>query len=156
MHYMIQPSCKTTSGGLLSLSINTSSTSGGQLIVNTPNPSDRNQLWTPIQYFDNTGAPLGIALVNANTGTAVNASADHGGSAANTVPLASLNQWSTWTLGSNHDGYYALRPFGVDNLNLNVSGNSYANGTPVIVYKWGGGNPNEIWKFVLVDSNPPN
>src|SRR5438132_5506008 len=60
-------------------------------------PSDRNQLWTPIQYFDNTGAPLGFALVNANTGTAVNASADHGGSAANTVPLASLNQWSTWT-----------------------------------------------------------
>ena len=47
------------------------------------------------------------------------------------------------------DGPFVLRMVANDDRNLNAQGNSWSPGTPIIVYDWGGGQPNEVWNLTM-------
>jgi hypothetical protein len=84
-----------------------------------------------------------FAIINASSQEALAVSKDN--STLTTVPIAALNDHSTWT----HAGL-ALRPLFDSDRNLNVLGSGpYKPGSKVAAYSgWSGGAPNETWSFI--------
>jgi hypothetical protein len=56
--------------------------------------------------------------------------------------------YATWNLLPDGD-FFAVQNTNDTSLNLNVAGNGpYPAGTPILAWSWGGGAPNELWRFV--------
>ncbi len=153
MHYLITSHCTAPGGQELALAVNHNP---GQdpVIVLWADPTDDHQLWTPIAYVRSGEGPQGIAFVNAGTGEALAAPEDNSGAVM--VALDEIDDRSTWTFGEDDWAIeeHALRPYGSDTMNLNLfGGGPYNPGNPVGVWDWGDGQPNELWKFTLVDTD---
>lgn len=160
MFWNISPSCEVN-GSQVFLTDNSSGNYGdatsppSPLTVYTPinDPTlSKLQLWYPIYNFSESG----FVLLNAGTNNLIqfNTSATTGYNIS-LIP-DSCSQETDANLstpiftpgGPNSEGYGAVRPISNDSYNLNVSGNTYDVGNPVIFFNgWGGGAPNEIWTF---------
>jgi hypothetical protein len=70
-----------------------------------------------------------------------------GGTVSQTNLLSQNTDW--YEGGDIGNGYYAVQ-FGPDtDQNLNIPGDGpYPPGTSVVTWSWGGGAPNEIWRFI--------
>jgi hypothetical protein len=87
-------------------------------------------------YLPSSGS---VMIISEASGQAL---AVDGTSVVTTTDL-SPNGNNTWTFaGTGQD--YAIRPQSNSDLNLNIKGDSYPAGTPVIVYKWDQA-PNSKW-----------
>jgi hypothetical protein len=70
-------------------------------------------------------------IINKASGQVLNADANN-----NTVTTTGLQESNTrtWTFAGGGD--FAVRPLYNSDLNLNIRGNDYPVGTPVIIFKW--------------------
>lgn len=113
-------------------------------------PAPDNVTWYLGQGFGANGAPLGFFFQNKQTGGYLYGNGD--GQLA--VGNVALDGWSTWTIGGSLDSpYVAVRPLADDDLNINILGG--CDGTTIGLWRWGGGDPNEIWAFGLDQTAPP-
>jgi hypothetical protein len=143
--------------------------SNGNLTVEDWTAAGTNQYWQLSQGFDAEPMPLGVAIVNKATGTALHVPNNGESHQLDLVPANQLDKWSTWTfwgdrmvtgpwgnpLYSGKDaGYGAIRVFATDNLNLNVLGG--CGNTGIGVWGWGDGERNEIWRVIPTGAGTPD
>jgi hypothetical protein len=118
--------------------------------------SDRNlsQQWMVVAYWaDTQGGGMGLQFTSVDIGYTL-ARGDQEPNAP-TVPSlvmessdSSAPLLATWNLIPNGD-FFAIQNTYETSLNLNVQGDGpYPADTPVLAWSWGGGAPNELWKFV--------
>jgi hypothetical protein len=118
---------------------------GGQLILRDRSGSDPYQLWQ-LLYYPPTKASI---LRNPRSGLCAypKSNADAAPVVLFEVPgNLAFNVDNTWQL--NRDGPYAVQTAGTNTYVLNALGNTWADGTPVGVFPWSGGQTNELWNFI--------
>jgi hypothetical protein len=111
---------------------------------------DEAQLWRLV-YVPTL---MGFAIINKLTRTA--ATANGRGQVISLTPLNALSGTSVWSLGgANIYGPTAVRPADDDGQNINVSEAVVAQNVPLITWRWGGGDPNEVWDFlpIIIDAD---
>jgi hypothetical protein len=116
-------------------------------------PYDPNSYWYIDQAFTPDGAPVGVSIRHVNTGwymTALPGATP--GSSMDFRPAGQLDGWSTWTLGNIDREAFAIRSFNNSSLNLNILGGCGHGGLGV--WGWGGGQKNEVWRFLPVAGVP--
>jgi hypothetical protein len=136
-------------GGTSTLSLSVSQDAGqDELTVYPKDPTDTRQQWLPTGWFGGQTTPVGFLLVNAHSGLAAFAGA--GGPNVTQIALDDITAQNvgqaTWQFVDHDHTTTVIRTAGDSGRNLNVSGGSSQSGTPVIVYKWNSGEPNELWK----------
>ena len=119
---------------------------GGKTMLVWRNPNDPNQLWTVSKVafskenfcvFHNQGAQgdLGAPSYGDN--------------------LTLTGTGTLWFVGGDLNGFNVIRLADSDGFNLNALGGWPADvGTPVGVWNWSGGQPNELWQVISSDTFP--
>ncbi|MEZ0257298.1 MAG: hypothetical protein ACAI37_18600 [Chthoniobacter sp.] len=118
---------------------------GGKTMLVWRNVNDPNQLWTvsKVQFstnlyvFYNQGAPGGL----------------NAPSYGDNITLSGVG--SVWYVGGDLNGFNVIRLAENDGFNLNALGGWPADvATPVGVWNWSGGAPNEQWQVISSDTFP--
>lgn len=118
----------------------------GQLILDNSSMRDAYQTWQ-LLFYPPTQASI---LFNPETGLYAAPT-----SLANGAPVVLFALPANFVFDGAHtwqvvgDSPFVLRTQANDDRNLNASGNSWGVGTPIIVYDWGGGQPNEVWALKM-------
>lgn len=147
--------------------------SNGNIIVEDWTAAGTNQYWQLSLGFDAEPMPLGVAIVNKATGTALHVPNNGESHQLDLVPANQLDKWSTWTFYGDEmvtgpwgipsqiygedpkdAGYGAIRVFATDNLNLNILRGCSETG--VGVWGWGDGERNEIWRVIPTGGGQPD
>jgi hypothetical protein len=143
---MAQVLFNITMGTGLALSIDKNNPNpGNQLLLETSQADDPDQQWTWV-FMPSTQAS---ALYNpARNLFAAPKSLDKGAPVILFSPDMAINGNTTWQVLQQNGS--AIRPPSDEDLNLNALGDDWKNGTPVGIYSWGGGDPNERWTSRVV------
>jgi hypothetical protein len=147
MFYAIQPQC----GMSLALSVESSTSLVYVSTASTP-PGD-GQLWQPVMFFPHN-EPLGLILVNKLSGLAA-CPPEKGGDFQHVtqIPLTDVRAKNVWAIVSVGGGV-RINVVQDDSRNLRVpTVPGCSDGTAVIAFQWGGGEPNEIWWLTPVPAS---
>jgi hypothetical protein len=135
-------------GNNLVLSVNPTNVSG-PVTVETFDPTLATQLWRR-QEWDSSDGPRYV-FINQSSGLILKADGVQGDAAFQSSTLTSANFWRLG--GDEGDDFHAVQWAQDISQNLNLLGNGpYNPGMAVGTWSWGGGDPNEVWKFL--PSNP--
>lgn len=130
---------------------------GGQLILDKPANNDF-QLWD-MAFLPNAGWNVGVALINKATGMMATFDATGNGTSVvqRSVPaggaIGNSQAWQTNAIAPvTAPTIRTLMPLLAEDQCLNASGNApWGYQTPIIVWQWAGGQPNELWSFTPVE-----
>ena len=128
---------------------------GSQLILTNAAANDPYQLWE-LSFLPNNGWNVGVALINKATGLMATFDSTNNGTSVilKSIPakgaIANENAWQTNTIPGSTTR--SIMPLMAENQCLNASGNSWGYQTPLIVWQWSGGQPNEVWSFTAVEA----
>lgn len=121
--------------------------------VNANFPYDTNTYWYLDQAFTPQGTPIGVSLRHVNSGWYLVAKPGAGpGNTLDFRPVDFLDAGSTWSMANVSGESFAVRPFNNTSLNLNRLGG--CGGWVLGLEGWGGGQLNEVWRFLPVAGVP--
>ena len=138
-------------GNNLVLSVNPANTNGPLLMATYDPKLPAAQQWQR-QEWDSSAAPRYI-YINQLSGLIMTANGTQGGTVTQTNALVTSDFWMLG--GDQGNDFHAIQWASDATQNLNVPGDGpYNAGRSVVTFSWGGGAPNEIWKFVVPHAVP--
>jgi hypothetical protein len=111
--------------------------------VNPTDPAaDSAALWEVLNWLaDEKNLIAGTVFINKKTGLALGSDGQ-----GRTRMTREVNQFSTWLVEATNEGNYeTMRLVADKSLFLNLAGDSYQEGSPVILWSWSGGAKNLLW-----------
>jgi hypothetical protein len=137
-HIYIVSKAKDYGGGTLAMAA-----AWGSVIVTTYKEGDDTQLWEKRSLSDGT-----YALINKATYLCVRCQGSGNGAQLDLVPLQYLSdQFTHWRDDNVAGPFNAINSLANWEQKINIPGDGpYGSGQYLITWKWGGGQPNELWQ----------
>lgn len=133
-------------GANLVLSINPANPTGPLILATYDQNLPPAQQWRRQEWDSYFGTRY--VYINQQSGLAMYATGVQGAGITQTASLSSSNFWMLG--GDEGNDFHAVQWADDTGQNLNIPGNGpYNAGNSVVTWSWGGGAPNEIWKFVV-------
>ena len=133
-------------GNNLVLSINPGNPTGPLILASYDPSLPAAQQWRRQEWDSYFGTRY--VYINQQSGLAMYATGVQGAAITQTAALSSSNFWMLG--GDEGNDFHAVQWANDTSQNLNVPGNGpYNAGSGLVTWSWGGGAPNEVWKFVV-------